>query len=218
MSEPTALAGDLEGDLRRYFAVTTSTELPRRVSEMSARSLGAPRRRPVFALLGGGLGALATAALVFVVATHVAPHGGASSSLSAGSGPSAGAAFGAPKVFPPLTPPPIHYPGVDTIRLAERGVFFAAPAGHGRAALTPVQAQVDAERTVGTRAGTPGPAVLVFAELMGPPGGAFLCWAVDVPVRGGVSGHPAPAPQTELVLVDAVTGRTVAVLSGPGIP
>lgn len=213
MSEPTALAGDLEGDLRRYFAVTTSTELPRRVTEMSARTLGARRRRPMAALLGGGLGALATAALVFVVATHVVPHGGASGSLSAGSGPSAGAAFAPPQANIAIT-----YPGVDTIRLAERGVALVAPAGHGSAALTPVQAQADGQRTVGARAGTPGPAVLVFAELTGPPASAFLCWAVDVPVRGGVSGQPAPAPQTELVLVDAVTGRIVAVLSGPGIP
>jgi hypothetical protein len=213
MSEPTALAGDLEGDLRRYFAVTTSTELPRRVSEMSARTLGTPRRRSMAALLGGGLGALATAALVFVVATHLVPHGGASTSLSAGSGPSAGAAF-APQQ------PVVHiaYPGVDTTKLAERGVVLVAPAGHGSAALTPAQAQADAQRTVGTRAGTPGPAVLVFAELTGPPASALLCWAVDIPVRGGVSGQPAPAPQTELVLVDAASGRVVAALSGPGIP
>jgi hypothetical protein len=214
MSEPTALAGDLEGDLRRYFAVTTSTDLPRRVSEMSARTLRSPRRRPMAAWLGGGLGALATAALVFVVATHVVPHGGASSSsLSAGSGPSTGTAFA-----PPQPVVPIAYPGVDTNKLAERGVALVAPAGHGSAALTPAQAQADAQRTVGTSAGTPGPAALVFAELTGPPASAFLCWAVDVPVRGGVSGQPAPAPQTELVLVDAVSGRIVAVLSGPGIP
>ena len=213
MSEPTALAGDLEGDLRRYFAVTTSTALPRRVSEMSARTLGAPPRRSMAALLGGGLGALATAALVFVIATHVVPHGGASSSLSTGSGPNGGAAFA-----PPQAVAPIAYPGVDTTRLAERGVALVAPAGHGSATLTPVQAQADAQRTVGTSAGTPGPAVLVFAELTGPPASSVLCWAVDVPVRGGVAGQPAPAPQTELVLVDAVSGRTVAVLSGPGIP
>jgi hypothetical protein len=214
MSEPTALAGDLEGDLRRYFAVTTSTGLPRRVSEMSARTLVAPRRRSMAALLGGGLGALATAALVFVVATHVVPHGGASSSsLYAGAGSIAG-----PELAPSKAAAPVVYPGVDTTKLAEGGMVLAGPAGHGSAALTPVQAQADAQRTVGTGAGTPGPAVLVFAELTGPPASSSLCWAVDVPVRGGVSGQPAPAPQTELVLVDAVSGRIVAVLSGSGIP
>jgi hypothetical protein len=214
MSEPTALAGDLEGDLRRYFAVTTSTELPRGVREMSARTLGAPRRRPMAALLGGGLGALATAALVFVVATHLGPHGGtSSSSLSAGSGSAVGPAYAAPKAVIPIT-----YPGVDTIKLAEGGVVLVGPAGHGSAVLTAVQAQAGAQRTVGASAGTPGPAVLVFAELTAPPPSMCLCWAVDVPVRGGVSGQPAPAPQTELVLVDAVSGRIVAALSGPGIP
>jgi hypothetical protein len=214
MSEPTALTGDLEGDLRRYFAVTTSTELPRRVREMSARTLGAPRRRPVAALLGAGLGALATAALVFVVATHVGSHGGTNnSSLSAGSGSSAGPAFAAPKPVIPIT-----YPGVDTIKLAEDGVVLLLPAGHGSAALTPVQARSAAQRTVGASAEAPGPAVLVFAELTAQPSSTCLCWVVDIPVRGGVSGHPAPSPQTELVLVDAVSGRIVAALSGPGIP
>ena len=214
MSEPTALAGDLEGDLRRYFAVTTSTELPRRVREMSARTLGAPPRRSMAALLGGGLGVLATAALVFVVATHVVPHGGASSSsLSQGSGSIAGPALAPSSAVSPLT-----YPGVDSVKLAEGGVVLVAPAGHGSAALTPAQAKAAAQRTVGASAGTPGPAVLVFAELSGPPSSTCLCWAVDVPVRGGVSGQPAPAPQTELVLVDAVNGRIVAALSGPGIP
>jgi hypothetical protein len=213
MSEPTALAGDLEGDLRRYFAVTTSTELPRRVREMSARTLGAPRRRPMAALLGGGLGALATAALVFVVATHVVPHGGSSSgSLSAGSG------IAGPALAPSNAVIPLTYPGVDTVKLAQDGVVLVAPAGHGSALLTPVKAQAAAQRTVGASAGTPGPAVLVFAELTGPPSSTCLCWAVDVPVRGGVSGQPAPASQTELVLVDAVTGRLVAALSGAGIP
>lgn len=215
MSEPTALTGDLEGDLRRYFAETTSTELPRRVREMSVRTLGAPRRRPMAALLGGGLGALATAALVFVVATHLVPHGGATSSpFSTGSGSSGGAAFAAP----PKAVIPIAYPGVDTIKLADGGVVLVAPAGHGSAALTPVQAQTAAQRSVGASAGTPGPAVLVFAELTAPPSSTCLCWAVDVPVRGGVAGQPAPAPQTELVLVDAVSGRIVAALSGSGIP
>jgi hypothetical protein len=213
MSDPTALAGDLEGDLRRYFAATTSTELPRRVTAMSARTLVAPGRRSMAALLGGGLGALATAALVFLVATHVVPHGGASSSLSAGSEPRAGAAFA-----PPRAALPIAYPGVDTTRLSASGVLLLAPAGHGSPLLTAGQAQAIAAGSLGDRAGTVGPALLAYAEMAGPPASTCLCWAVDVAVRGGVTGQPAPAPQTELVLVDAVGGRIVAELSGPGIP
>jgi hypothetical protein len=215
MSEPSTLAGDLEGDLRRYFAVTTSTELPRRVREMRARTLSAtPPRRLMAALLGGGVGVLATAALVFVVATHVVPHGGASSSsLSAGSGSSAGAAFGPAQPVVPIT-----YPGIDTTRLSASGVLLLAPAGHGSPVLTAGEAQATAAGSVGDRAGTVGPSVLTFVELAGPPANTCLCWAVDVAVRGGVSGQPAPAPQTELVLVDAMSGRIVAALSRPGIP
>jgi hypothetical protein len=102
--------------------------------------------------------------------------------------------------------------------LSAGGVLLLAPAGHGSPLLTAGQAQAAAVGSVGDRAGTVGPAVLAFVEMSGPPASTCLCWAVDVAVRGGVSGQPAPAPQTELVLVDAVIGRTVAVLSGPGIP
>jgi hypothetical protein len=216
MSEPTALTGDLEGDLRRYFAVTTSTELPRRVREMSARTLGAPRRRPMAALLGGALGALATAALVFVVATHVVPHGGtSSSSLSAGSGSSAGAAFAPPQPVIRIT-----YPGVDTTRLSASGVLLLAPAGHGSPVLTAGQAQAAAAGSVGDTAGTAGPAILAFVELADQPQpSTCLCWVVDVPVSGGVTAGPgSPSLHTELVLVDAVSGRIDAVRSGHGIP
>jgi hypothetical protein len=215
MSEPTALAGDLERDLRRYFAVTTSTELPRRVAEMSARTLGAPRRRPMAVLLGGGLGALATAALVFVVATHVVPHGGASNSLSSGSGSSAGSASA-----PSQSVVPVAYPGVDTTRLSASGVLLLAPAGHGSPRLTAGQAQAAATGSVGDRAGTEGPAVLAFVELIDQSQPiTCLCWVVDVPVSGGVAAGPrSTSLHTELVLVDAVSGRIDGVRSGHGIP
>ncbi|MEO8897857.1 MAG: hypothetical protein ABI352_09430 [Candidatus Dormibacter sp.] len=213
MSEPTELTGDLDSDLRRYFAATTSTDLPPRVREMSARTLGAPRRRPLAALLGGGAGALATAALVFLVATHVGSHGGdTSSSLSAGSGSSGGAAFAPAQVAP------VTYPGIDTTRLADGGVLLLSPVGHGSAVLTAAQGQAAARQSIGAGAGSPGPAVLTFAEVTTQPLSTCLCWVVDVPVQGGVAGKPAPSPQTKLVLVDADTGRIVAALSGHGIP
>jgi hypothetical protein len=214
MSDPTVLTGDLDSDLRAYFAVTTSTELPRRVSEMSARTLGA-RRSPVTGLLAGGFGALVTAVLVVILATHSGSHGATSSALSAVSGATTVPGFFAPKGVTSIT-----YPGVDTTRLSASGVLLLPPAGHGSSVLTAGQAQAAADGSVGNRAGTAGPAILAFVELtdQAQPS-ACLCWVVDLPVRGGVTASPgATSLQTELVLVDAVSGRIAAVRSGHGIP
>ncbi|HEY7926022.1 MAG TPA: hypothetical protein VIG86_01225 [Candidatus Dormibacteraeota bacterium] len=214
MPESTALNGDLESALRSYFAVTTSTELPRRVGEMSARTLGS-RRRPFAGLIAGGVGVLATAALVFVVATHPGQHEAASSALSGGSGSNAAPALSAPKGAASIS-----YPGVDTTTLSARGILLLPPAGHGISVLTAGQAQAVAGGSAGAYAGTSGPAILAFAELTDQTHPiTCLCWVVDVPVRGGVTATPvAPSLRTELVLVDAVSGRIAAVLSGQGIP
>jgi hypothetical protein len=217
MSEPTALAGDLDADLRSYFALTTSTQLPRRVTEMSAARLRA-RRSPVTALLATAAGVVAIAALVFVVATHTGRPNATSGALSAGSG--AGGSRNAPALTAPKSVGPITYPGVDTARLAASGVLLLSPDGHGTALLSAGQAQAAAEGSVGATAYTPGPAVLAFAELTSQsPPSTCLCWAVDVPVTAA-SGTAAAATtsSTELVLVDAVTGRIAAALSGHGIP
>jgi hypothetical protein len=208
MSEPTALAGDLDADLRSYFALTTSIQLPRRVTEMSAATLRA-RRSPVMALL-------ATAALVFVVATHTGTPSATSGALSSGSG--GGGSGNAPALTAPKSVAPITYPGVDTAKLAASGVLLLSPDGHGTAVLSAGQAQAAAEGSVGATAYTPRPAVLAFAELTSQSRpSTCLCWVVDVPVTAS-SGTGASAPRTELVLVDAVSGRIAAALSGHGIP
>jgi hypothetical protein len=212
MSEPTALTGDLDRDLRSYFALTTTTPLPRRVTEMSARTLGR-RRSPVAALLTGGVGVLATAALVVILATRSGPH---SSTVSNGAAANGGSAFESPSKATAIT-----YPGVDTASLARSGVQLLLPAGHGSALVSPAQAQADARAGLGSTAGPPGPAVLAFAQLFDRPQPATcLCWVVDVAVTGGVakSSPGAPVNGTELVLVDALNGRVVAALSGNGIP
>jgi hypothetical protein len=214
MSEPSAHAADLEGELRRYFAVTTSTELPRRAAQMSVSTLGSPRRRPLAALLAGAGGLLATAALLVLIATHAGHLGGAGGATSAvpeGSAASAGAGYAAPGQ---------PYPGVDAGRLALAGVRLLPPAGHGTALVGSGQAQAAAVASVGAGAGAPGPAVLAFAELSAPAQQTTcLCWAVDVPVRGGASVKRSSQPaRTELVLVDARSGRIAAALTGNGIP
>jgi hypothetical protein len=215
MSEPTALAADLDGDLRSYFALTTSTQLPRRVMDMSAGTLRA-RRSPVMALLATAAGVVATAALVFVVATHTGPPSATSGALSSGSG--GGGSANVPALTAPKSVGPIAYPGVDTARLAASGVLLLPPDGHGTAVLSAGQAQAAAEGSVGATAYTPRPAVLAFAVLTSQSGPAScLCWVVDVPVTAA-SGTRAAAPRTELVLVDAVSGRIAAALSGHGIP
>ncbi len=221
MSEPTALTSDLERDLRNYFAVTTAVELPRPVREMSARTLTA-RRRPLAALLAGAAGVLASVALVFVLATHAGLHGaggGASSALHSASEKANGFAPPAAAQSPQVLAT-ISYPGVDTSRLADKGVRLLLPAGHGSALLTPAQAQASAVSRLGATAGAPGPAVLAFAQLVnGPQPTTCLCWVVDVPVSGGVvGGSPGPALRTELVLVDALNGRLVTALYGNGVP
>lgn len=214
MPEPTML-GDLDGDLRRYFAITTSAAVPRRVTQLSARTLSS-RRTPVAGLAAGALGTLATAALVVLGTTHLGSHGASTTSLPGGSQGAAGSAVGRSFGSAAAT---ISYPGVDITRLADSGVRLLLPAGHGSAVLSPAQAQATAAAQLGASAGSPGPAVLAFAELPDRPQSGCLCWVVDVPVRGGVSMSPGGATLgTELVLVDSVTASPVAVLSGNGIP
>jgi hypothetical protein len=218
MSEPTVLAaGDLDGDLRRYFAMTTSTELPRRVTEMSARTLRARRVSVTSLLAAGAGGVLATAALVVLIATHAGVQGGVTSGTSTALQKGAGA----PAVAAPLAPALISYAGVDTSRLARSGTLLLPPAGHGTALLSSAQARVAAATALGAKAGAPGAAVLAFAELVErPQPTTCLCWVVDIPIRGGVvEGAVASPPlRTELVLVDALNGRIVTALSGSGIP
>ncbi len=211
MSDPRLDAGELGDELQSYFAVTTATPLPRGVADMSARTLPV-WRRSMARWFAGATGALATAALVILVGTHALPHGGGAALSSSAAGP---AAFG-PANAAPRQSLSFAYPGLDTALLAQHGVRLLSPAGHGTAVLTPTQAQQAASAAAGPSAGTPGPAVLADAELSAP-ATSCLCWAVDVPV-GAQPGPAASAGHTRLVLIDAVTGRTVAVLSGNGIP
>jgi hypothetical protein len=214
MSEPTLFSGDLEGDLRAYFALTTSTELPRRVREMGVRTLRSARF-PGMAMLSGAAGVVVGAALVVVIATHAIPHGAATTGAGSARAPSG---YQGAVAAPSMTGT-IAYPGVDTSRLASSGARLLLPSGHGSAAVTPAEAEVTAVAAVGADAQTPGPAVLTFAQIAGRPVVSCLCWVVDVPVRGGVAlRSPGPALSTELVLVDAVSGHLVTALFGNGIP
>lgn len=202
---------DLGDDLRRYFAITTATELPRRVREMSARTLR-PRRRSYGPLLGGGGAVLATAALAVVI---VGLHHGAGSG-GAGSTSSGAAEFPA-NAAPQTT---ISYPGVDVSRLAAAGEVLQPPTGHGTASVTAVAAQAAAAAQ--PAAGLAGPAVLAWAQLADTsPPATCLCWVVEVHTGGGIVTSPAgPAPtppiHNVLVLVDATTGRIVDTLAVPG--
>jgi hypothetical protein len=198
---------DLGDDLRSYFAITTATELPRRVREMSARTLR-PRRRSYGPLLGGGGAVLATAALAVVI---VGLHHGTG---GAGSTASGAAELPAKAAAPQAT---ISYPGVDTSRLASAGDVLQPPAGHGTALVTAVDAQAAAAGRPG--AGLAGPAVLAWAQLRDTsPPTSCLCWVVEVPIVGAASGGPAPTLpiHSVLVLVDATTGRLVDTLAVPG--
>jgi hypothetical protein len=221
MADPTVPSADLAGDLRQYFALTTATELPRAVRQMSVRTLDARRRGRLH--LATGLGALAALALLVVGVTHLGSSAGSGgASLSSGAGPLSAAA--------PVQPgrpngssfgtESVGYPGVDAARLAQSGVMLLPPAGHGTAVLTPAQGLQAAASDLGAAAGTPGPAVLAFvvAPARTTPI-SCLCWVVDV----RISGSPTPDAQgnvtrTELVLVDADSGRIVAALFGNGIP
>jgi hypothetical protein len=201
---------DLGDDLRRYFAITTATELPRRVREMSAATLR-PRRRSYGPLLGGGGAGLAVAAVValVVVGLHHGATGGAGSMAA-----SSGAALANPRVS-------VAYPGVDASRLARAGVVLQPPSGHGTARLTPAEAQAAAV-AASADAGGPGPAVLAWAQLgAGTPASTCLCWVVEVHLGDGTVNSPAgPAPtppiHNVLVLVDATTGRIADTVAVPG--
>ncbi|MGH7723310.1 MAG: hypothetical protein ACRENL_10870 [Candidatus Dormibacteria bacterium] len=212
--QPIALPAELGDELRRYFALTTGAELPRRVREMSARTL--TQRGPGWGkLLGGGGAVLAAAALLVVlVGMH---HGAGGAGVASGSG-----ALYAPEHAPAQAT--IAYPGVDTSRLAQGGVLLQPAAGHGTAQVTALSAQLLAGASQ-AGSGSPGPAVLARARLGGTsPPRTCLCWVVEVPIGGAAarSGTPAPAatptPRNVLVLVDAASGRIVATLSAPGIP
>lgn len=219
MPDQPALDGVLRGDLHTYFAATTSTALPRSVTDMSVRTL-VGRRRSRRALLSSALAVAAAvaAALVVVTTTHLGVRQTAdNASLSAGSGT---APFEAPTALS-RGQAPITYPGVDVAKLARGGVVLLAPGGHGAAIVGATQAQSTAATAVGAEAGRPGLAVLAFAELSTPSQHATcLCWVVDVPdlVMVGLPPGGTPPPHTELVLVDADTGTVVATLTGNGIP
>jgi hypothetical protein len=214
MAELTAGAGDLENELRGYFALTTSTELPRRVREMGVRTLVRRQRRSAW--LPGGVGALAAAALVLVIVTLARPgtQGGTNLSLSNGAGGSAGSAFQAPAALAPLA-----FGGIDAKRLATSGVRLLQPPAGARVTLSAAAAQAAAVAAVGGGAGTAAPAVLTLAQLAHAQQGSCVCWAVEVPVGAATTANAGASPRRfELVLVDAVTGRIDAVLSGNGIP
>ena len=217
MSEPSVPVGELEAELRTYFAVTTSTELPRRVREMGARSLQEQRSSRLAALFAGAFGLVAAAALVFVVIAHPGSQGASSSSTSFGGI----AASAGPALAKPLQGGTVAYPGVDSAKLAASGVVLIVADGHGPVVLSPAQAQAAATRAVGAMAGHPGPAVLATVQLLGgQQPSTCLCWVVDVPVTDGAVASSAAVlpPRTELVLVDAADGRIVAILTGHGIP
>jgi hypothetical protein len=218
MPEPTMPAGDLGDELRRYFAATTSTALPRRVTDMSARTLAAGRNR-VGGRLAAFAGGLAAVALLVLGVTQFVPHGGGADSALSSAG--AGIAELAPASRVPVEPDSIAYRGLDAVALAARGVRLLLPAGHGTPLVTEAQAQEAARAGAGGLAGSPGPAVLTFADLTDRSEPlSCLCWVVDVPVANGPGegSSGTSAMGTELVLVDAVSGRIVDVLSGYGIP
>ena len=216
MSELSNRTADLDADLRAYLAVIASTALPPLVRRMSVRTLqdrSSGRRIGWFA---GSFGLLAAAALAFVVIAHPGTQG-ASSGNSSFSGV---AGRESPALARPLQGT-LTYPGVDSSKLAASGVLLLVPDVHGTVALTPVQAQAVATQALGQAAGSPGPAVLATVNLQnGQAPSTCLCWVVDVPVVAGEAQvQPSSAsPRTELVLVDAGTGRVVAVLHANGIP
>ena len=183
MSDPT-LSGELADDLRRYFAATTATPLPRRVAEVSARTLS-QRRRSAVPWLASTAGVLAAAALVLLLGTHL-PHAGSGAALSSSAaGP---AQLGSRAGISPQSAA-VSYPGVTAVVLAQHGVSLVAPAGHGTATLSAAQAQQLAVARVGRTAGTPGSAVLAFATVSDQSTHATcLCWLVSVPAGIGKQG------------------------------
>lgn len=205
----------LAGDLRSYFAATTAVQLPGRVQRLDARTLSARRSR-LGLLVAATSGAIATAAILLVAATHLVPHGTATSGSYAGLATAGSSVAQAPSALATVS-----YPGVDTKMLAAAGVqLLAPPETHGAALIAPDRARSVAVAALGGRTGTAGPAVLTSARLLDrAPATSCLCWVVDVAVDGGVPASPgAPALRTELVLVDAHDGRVVAVVTGHGIP
>jgi hypothetical protein len=213
---------ELVADLRRYFAITTTPELPRQVLEMDARSLSGRRRRLPGKALGAGAAVIALAVVVVGGLTaHVPPFGDATESQKSAAPGSAG--FGAARV-PTALGATITYPGVNTTMLAANGVArLLPPAGHGTASLSAPAAQSAAVTAAGYGAQAPGPAILAWVEDLSRPD-TCLCWVVDVPLAGGVPQavrRPGPSTgvaRTLLVLVDAADGRIVDTLSAPGIP
>src|ERR1022692_292843 len=217
MSEPTALSAEIGDELRRYFAVTTSRELPKSVREMSVRTL-TTRRRHQRTLMAPATAGLAGVAAVLALAIGIGSHGlSASPSLSAGSG----AAPFAPAAGISATGGGGTHSGGDRTRLGQSGVRLLSPVGHGTAMLSPARAQADAAAAVAVRVGAPGPAVLAFVIESGRPRPAScLCWVVAVPVAQSASrSQPAVPPVVdEVVLVDADSGRVFATLPATGTP
>jgi hypothetical protein len=221
MPEQTAgYIPDLRGELKAYFAMTTTTELPRGVRDMSARTLGR-RRRVATMLLATSGGFLATAALVAgIVALHHGTLGAGSARFSSAAANAGNATPGAAAIGPAT----ISYPGVDTDALANAGALLLLPAGHGNAQLTPSQAAAIAVAAQSSST-APGPAVLAWVELTGTsPPNTCLCWVVDIPPgvggNAGTGSGPAAPPQAlgVLVLVDAISGHVFDTLPAPASP
>ncbi len=211
MPEPTALTDQIAADLRRYFALTTTVPLPRRITEMTAHSVGrSPRRRPNGALLGA-TGLLAALALVVLGTARLA-------SISSSQSSSLDARSGLGLAFRPASPAAVSYPGLDAAALQRVGVVLLPAAGQkGVESNQPaqVQAQAAAAAAAGAYAGTTGPAVLADAEI---PARSItcVCWVVEVPVPGpSPSAAGAGGAALELVLVDARLGRVVATVAVP---
>lgn len=211
MSEPTTVDGGLEGDLRRYFAITTTAELPRRAAAMSVRTL-VHGRVPVRGIAGAVAGLLAAAGLVLFVVAHIGVRSGAGDALSSAGAAPAGRGLGQIAL--------IAYPGVDPARLADRGIDLQPSDGRTVTSVSAAQAQAAALAAVGGGGSAAGPAVLANANLLDRiPALRCACWVVDV--RDPLRVAPAPSgaqSHTALVLIDASSGRVVAVLSGVGIP
>lgn len=200
MSDPTASAG-FDADLRRYLELCAAVEIPARVRAISARTRVAPRRRGGWVIAGTAAAAMCAVVATAVGIGHIGPIGGASRSFSvAESGIAA-------QVAPP-SQVKVTYPGVTSAVLAGQGVVLLTPTGHGAPSVSPSGAQAAAQAASGGSVAVPGPAVLSFVSLSGPPS-SCLCWAVAVPVSStaGVGFH------TEFVLVDAIDARIVRAFS-----
>ncbi len=206
MPEPLLTDEAMAGDLRGYFAATTAVTLPEGVTAISSRTLG-PTRWRVRGPVAGVAAAVAVAAALFVLlVTRLSPQpgtGGVAGSLQAGGAGAPQAAVSAPGGA-------MAYPGIDAAALAAEGIQLSLPARSGGVTVSAAQAQAVAVGAVGDSGASRGPAVLAQAVLARPRHLGCLCWAVAV--TPAVAGAGTQPHVTDLVLIDADSGRVVATL------